>query len=204
MRELQRRGIQCFIVGKNKGWKNGCNMGKLNNREFHNIPHALIYSMLKAHGEKVGILVLSTEESYTSKISFLNNVALRKFEEKEEINENNNGEITKAEDTHEGVGTNLPRSGRTKKENGGYRSNANRNVYINEDIENKPKNWKKEVHADLQGSFNMIRKVFDWFQFNDTLTMNYDLYWMSPKLGLTKSIRRKEKCFNHLNFEGNI
>ena len=25
MRELQRRGIQCFIVGKNKGWKNGCN-----------------------------------------------------------------------------------------------------------------------------------------------------------------------------------
>jgi len=180
-------------------------MGKLNNREFHNIPHATIYSMLKAHGEKVGILVLSTEESYTSKISFLNNVTLRKFGKKEANNENNNEVITtKEEDTQDGVGTNLPRSGRTKKENGGYRSNANRNVYINEDIENKPKNWKKVVHADLQGSFNMIRKVFDWFHFNDTLTMNYDLYWMSPKLGLTKSIPRKEKCFNHLNFEGNI
>ena len=178
-------------------------IGKLNNREFHNIPHATIYSMLKAHGEKVGVLVLSTEESYTSKVSFLNNIPLKKFKEKE------NNELIKSttkteEDTQEGGGTNLPRSGRTKKENGGYRSNANRNVYINEDIENKPKNWKKEVHADLQGSFNMIRKVFDWFHFDDTLTMNYDLYWMSPKLGLTKSIRRKEKCFTHLNFEGNI
>jgi len=189
MRELQRRGVQCFIVGKNKEWKNGCNMGRSNNREFHNIPHALIYSMLKAHGEKVGILVVSTEESYTSKISFLNNVPLRKFEEKDTNKEETNNEvITKTEeDTQEGVGANLPRSGRIKKENGGYRSSANRNVYINEDIENKPKNWKKSVHADLQGSFNIVRKVFDWFCFNDTLTMKYDLYWMSPKLGLTKS-----------------
>jgi len=187
MRELQKRGVECLIVGRNKGWKSGCNMGKSNNREFHNIPHALIYSMLKAHGEKVGILVLSTEESYTSKISFLNNVPLRKFEEKEASN-NEIIENKAEEDTQEGVGTNLPRSGRIKKENGGYRSNANRNVYINENIENKPKNWKKVVHADLQGSFNMMRKVFDWFHFNDTLTMNYDLYWMSPKLGLTKSI----------------
>ena len=204
MRELQKRGIQCFIVGRNKGWKNGCNMRRSNNREFHNIPHALIYSMLKAYGEKAGILVLSTEESYTSKISFLNNVPLRKFEEKEELNNKASNEITKTttreEDTQDGVDTNLPRSGRTKKENGGYRSSANRNVYINEDIENKPKNWKKSVHADLQGSFNMMRKVVDWFYFNDTLTMNYDLYWMSPKLGLTKSISRKEKCFTHLNF----
>jgi len=201
MRELQKRDIECLIVGKNKGWKNGCNMGRSNNREFHNIPHTLIYSMLKAHGEKVGILVLSTEESYTSKISFLNNVPLRKFEEKEELNNKASNEITKTttreEDTQDGVDTNLPRSGSIKKENGGYRSSANRNVYINENIENKPKNWKKSVHADLQGSFNMIRKVFDWFYFNDTLTMNYDLYWMSPKLGLTKSII-------HLNFEGNI
>jgi putative transposase len=46
-------------------------MGKKNNQSFTTIPHTLLIQMIKYKAQRNGIRVLFTEESYTSKASFL-------------------------------------------------------------------------------------------------------------------------------------
>jgi IS605 OrfB family transposase len=68
---LVKEGIKTLIIGKNDGWKQEANMGKRNNQQFCFIPHAKFISMLEYKAALVGIKVKVTEESYTSKASFL-------------------------------------------------------------------------------------------------------------------------------------
>jgi putative transposase len=68
---LVKEGIGVLCIGKNDGWKQECEMGKRNNQNFVQIPHARFISMLTYKAELVGIRVEITEESYTSKASFL-------------------------------------------------------------------------------------------------------------------------------------
>ncbi len=68
---LVQEGIGVLVIGKNDGWKNEIEMGKRNNQNFVQIPHARFISMLTYKAELVGIMVKITEESYTSKASFL-------------------------------------------------------------------------------------------------------------------------------------
>lgn len=66
-----KHGIKTIVVGKNKNWKQEINIGSRNNQNFVSIPFARLISQLKYKGEEVGIIVTETEESYTSKCSFL-------------------------------------------------------------------------------------------------------------------------------------
>src|SRR5712692_1406597 len=68
---LVKEGIGVLVIGKNDAWKQEVNMGKRNNQQFVQIPHARFIQMLTYKAELVGITVLITEESYTSKASFL-------------------------------------------------------------------------------------------------------------------------------------
>ena len=68
---LVKEGIKTLVIGKNDGWKQESNMGKRNNQNFVQIPHAKLISMLTYKAELVGIKVKVTEESYTSKASLL-------------------------------------------------------------------------------------------------------------------------------------
>lgn len=68
---LVQEGISTLIIGKNDGWKQEVEMGKRNNQQFVQIPHARFIQMLTYKAELVGITVKVTEESYTSKASFL-------------------------------------------------------------------------------------------------------------------------------------
>ena len=68
---LVKEGIGTLVIGKNDGWKQGVEMGKRNNQNFVQIPHARFIAMLSYKAELVGIRVVVTEESYTSKASFL-------------------------------------------------------------------------------------------------------------------------------------
>jgi putative transposase len=70
---LDELGISKLVVGKNKGWKNGINIGTRNNQNFVQIPHAQLIDILTYKGAMKGISVIIQEESYTSKASFLNN-----------------------------------------------------------------------------------------------------------------------------------
>ena len=64
-------GIGVVVVGKNNGWKQEIGIGKRNNQNFVSIPHARFIEMLTYKAELVGVKVVLTEESHTSKCSFL-------------------------------------------------------------------------------------------------------------------------------------
>jgi putative transposase len=65
--------IDTIIIGQNKDWKQNLNMRKKNNQSFTAIPHSLFIQMITYKAERHGIRVILTEESYTSKASFLDN-----------------------------------------------------------------------------------------------------------------------------------
>ena len=66
-------GITTIVVGKNAGWKQECNLGTQNNQNFVQIPHARFIEMLSYKAAAMGIALIVTEESYTSKCSFIDN-----------------------------------------------------------------------------------------------------------------------------------
>lgn len=70
--------IGCLIIGKNKQWKTAINIGRKNNQSFVNIPHARFIDMIRYKAELLGIWVVETEESYTSKCSFVDDEPLCK------------------------------------------------------------------------------------------------------------------------------
>ncbi len=65
--------VDTIIIGQNKDCKQNSNMGKKNNQSFTTIPHSLLIQMITYKVERHGIKVEVTEESYTSKASFLDN-----------------------------------------------------------------------------------------------------------------------------------
>jgi len=68
---LVAEGIGTLVIGKNPLWKQKVGMGRRNNQTFVSIPHARFIEMLTYKAKLVGIQVIITEESYTSKASFL-------------------------------------------------------------------------------------------------------------------------------------
>jgi len=68
---LVEEGIGTLLIGKNVLWKQETNMGKRNNQQFVQIPHARFIEQLTYKARLVGIQVIIQEESYTSKASFL-------------------------------------------------------------------------------------------------------------------------------------
>ena len=65
--------INTLIVGKNKEWKSNINIGKQNNQTFVSIPFDMFISQLKYKCKLNGINIIEQEESYTSKVSFIDN-----------------------------------------------------------------------------------------------------------------------------------
>jgi len=72
--------IGTLVIGKNPQWKKEINIGKQNNQNFVSIPHAQFVSMLTYKAQLVGIKVIVTEESYTSKCSFIDLEPIQKKE----------------------------------------------------------------------------------------------------------------------------
>ena len=70
---LVNNNLTQLIIGKNDNWKQNINIGKKNNQSFTNVPHAKFIEILTYKAQKEGINVILTEESYTSKTSFLDN-----------------------------------------------------------------------------------------------------------------------------------
>lgn len=69
-----------IIIGHNKQWKDSIEIGSINNQKFVSIPHSKFIDLIKYKSELQGIEVVVTEESYTSKCSFIDNESLSKQE----------------------------------------------------------------------------------------------------------------------------
>jgi putative transposase len=109
-----------IVIGRNKNWKNELQLGKRNNQNFVQIPFFKFINMVKYKAELVGIQVVETEESYTSKCSFLDDEPLEKHE------------VYKGKRVKRGLFKSLT------------------NKYLN---------------ADINGAFNIIRKVIPTFSY---------------------------------------
>jgi putative transposase len=68
---LVEEGIGTLVVGKNPGWKQEAELGRVNNQHFVQLPHARFIAMLEYKAKLEGIRFVLQEESYTSKASFL-------------------------------------------------------------------------------------------------------------------------------------
>lgn len=63
--------IGTIVIGHNDGWKQASAMGRRHNQSFCHIPHKMLIRMIQYKAAEQGIAVVLTEESYTSKASFL-------------------------------------------------------------------------------------------------------------------------------------
>lgn len=70
--------ITTLVIGKNVGQKQNIELGKQSNQNFVQIPFNDLISQLTYKCKQVGIRVVLTEESYTSKCSFLDNEPVQK------------------------------------------------------------------------------------------------------------------------------
>lgn len=78
---LVSNNVNTLIIGKNDNWKQETNIGKKNNQNFVSIPHTQFVEMISYKCKLVGIAVMMTEESYTSKCSFIDNEEMRHHED---------------------------------------------------------------------------------------------------------------------------
>lgn len=67
----QERKISTIVIGVNKGWKDDVNMRKNDKQTFKSLPHLMLIRMIEYKAEQYGITVKRQEESYTSKVSFV-------------------------------------------------------------------------------------------------------------------------------------
>ncbi|MCY7277115.1 MAG: transposase [Phormidesmis sp. CAN_BIN44] len=76
--------IGTVVLGWNKGMKDGANMGKKTNQKFVQIPTGRLKDRIEQMCEQYGIRFVETEESYSSKASFVDNDSLPTFGAKPE------------------------------------------------------------------------------------------------------------------------
>jgi putative transposase len=77
---LVAEGIGTLVIGKNDGWKQEIDLGRRTNQNFVFIPHVRFIDLLAYKAELVGIQVVLTNESHTSKCSFLDNEPVQHHE----------------------------------------------------------------------------------------------------------------------------
>jgi putative transposase len=81
---LVSEGIGTLVVGKNAGWKQEAELGRVNNQHFVGLPHARFIAMLAYKAKLAGIRCVLQEESYTSQASFLDGDALPTYDPQQE------------------------------------------------------------------------------------------------------------------------
>jgi putative transposase len=160
-----RNGVDIIVVGRNKGMKAGRDWGAERNRAAHVFAHARLLALLRYKAERHGIALVTVEESYTSKSSFVDNDVLKTYSEEKQKKAVEDGA---SEDTSSAVAYS------------GKRSASNRNWFIRH---NAAGGKLSRVHADVNGAFNIIRKVFFSFRYHAGLSLKFKLRRISPRLG---------------------
>ena len=170
--ECIQKNIKVIVVGKNKGWKNEINNGAKNNRTMYNFPHAKFIETLKYKALLKDIVVIEVEESYTSKTSFIDNEELRAFNKEE------NKDLTQGEENQ---------LSKNNKKMLGKRKNQK---FITKE--------KKVIHADVNGSYNIVRKVLLNLSYDkEIINLSYEL--MEVKLNGKKKLYNFHEMKKRIN-----
>lgn len=131
---LKELRIDTLVFGRNQGWKDGANLGKVNNQNFVQLPVAKLGGILKYLCERNGIRFVEQEESYTSKASFPDGDELPVYSKGQKP---------------DGAFSGKRRPVRYK---GMYKKDGFRGLYATKD--------GSIINADLNGSANIGRKAF--------------------------------------------
>jgi len=75
-----KNNIGTIVIGYNNGWKQKIDIGKKNNQNFVQIPLLKLIKQIEYKAQLKGISVLTIDEAYTSKCSFLDNESIEKHE----------------------------------------------------------------------------------------------------------------------------
>ena len=67
VRYCAEHDVGTIVMGVNRGWKQGSDMGNVNNQNFTGIPHDRLRKMIMYKAARKGIRIMEQEESYTSK-----------------------------------------------------------------------------------------------------------------------------------------
>lgn len=159
--ECLSKEIKVIVVGKNKGWKQEINNGSKNNRAMYNFPHTKFIELLKYKGLLKDIVVIEVEESYSSKTSFIDNEEIKVFNQyKKEALIDNEKDLTQGDKNQLSKDINSKNIKLVGKR-------------INQKFISKN---KKVIHADVNGSFNIVRKVLVNFTYNkNNINLDYEL-----------------------------
>ena len=77
---MEANNLNTLIVGKNNGWKTNIEIGKVNNQNFVSIPYNMLISILEYKCKLHGIKMITVNEAYTSKCSFLDKEKIQKHD----------------------------------------------------------------------------------------------------------------------------
>ena len=75
---MEANSLNTLFVGKNVGWKDRVNLGKINNQNFVFIPYNMLIQMLEYKCKLAGLNIVIVNEAYTSKCSFLDREKISK------------------------------------------------------------------------------------------------------------------------------
>ena len=77
---METNNLNTLFVGKNNGWKDSLQLGKMNNQNFVSIPYNMLIQMLEYKCKLAGINFIILNEAYTSKCSFIDNEKICKHD----------------------------------------------------------------------------------------------------------------------------
>lgn len=80
IKKAEQLDITKIVIGNNNNWKQEINIGKKSNQNFVSIPHSNLIKTIEYKAKLVGIEVVITEESYTSKCSAIDLEPIKKNE----------------------------------------------------------------------------------------------------------------------------
>lgn len=131
--------IDTIIIGENVGWKQELRMHKHQKQTFVYIPFDVLKDYISYLGANRGIRVIKTEESYTSKASFIDDDFIPTY-----------GDENAYQAKFSGVRGPINYKGYTKAKKGKEKSQF-RGIYRTKD--------GSYINSDLNGSANIIRKI---------------------------------------------
>src|SRR5690606_5901557 len=148
--------------GRNTGWETAVDMGRKPDRPLGGIAPARRLGLLRYEAGAHGLVVVTVEESDTSQTPCFDNDPLSRSTE---------------EDLHQAADA-APAAASMS----GKRSTENRNWFVRRKDAVK-ENEISKYHADVNGAFNIIRKVFDDFCYHAGLSLKFTVRWISPRRG---------------------
>jgi len=139
-----------IVFTRNPLWKQKIKIGKRNNQNFVQIPHKKLIDKTRYKGEEVGIDVLDLTEEYTSKCSFLDSESLEHHD------------VYMGKRIYRGL----------------FRTS--KGIDISAYIGSKKKKIIDIINADVQGAYNLLRKVDPRFSIN-TIMEGVAVHGLVPK-----------------------